>query len=162
MHAKIEEFLKNQKELEAKRIEEEKEKEKKKVLEELRLFEKEYSPTGESTQEYSYIEYDSEGGEKFYKKVYFDITDEELAEIKKYSKSGRTNEKSKNPVCVILSVIAIITYVAAFIAGCCIAANEGDATIASICWGLGFISGSFTLGFAEIIKLLDIIKNKMH
>ena len=146
MHEKVAQFLNEQKELE-----------KKEVLLELGLYEIEYSPTRTRSSEYPYYDLDSERKARYYKITYFDISDEEFEKIKKYYKPEPKFGISKNPICKILTAIAIITYIAAFIAGCCFAE---EILISLIFWISGFISGSMFLGFAEIIKLLDNIKNK--
>lgn len=78
-----------------------------------------------------------------------------------------------NAIATAIRVIAVLTYICGFIAGIIFAANQPSFSslygshsnqfswvVAFIWWGASFISGTFILGFSEIIKLLNDIKNK--
>ena len=147
MHEMVESFLKQQKSEETVR--------KNKHLIELGLYEKVYSNSTTYSDEFPYPEEDEKGAIiNYYKKVAIDITDEEYAEIKKHSFNYSPN---KNMVALALTVIAWIIYVAGFIGGFIVADN---AAAALTYWFGALISGTTFLGFAEIIKLLNDIKNK--
>jgi len=75
-----------------------------------------------------------------------------------------------NIVATILTIIAWVTFIGGFIMGIVYGNVEiegyySDYTefsfqVAFIYWAVSFISGMMLLGFAEIIKLLEDIKNK--
>ncbi len=75
-----------------------------------------------------------------------------------------------NPIASALKIIAIIIFFLGFIAGFVLGRqvvkssvfNRADFSfaIAFIYWAVSFISGMMFLGFAEIIQLLQDIKNK--
>ena len=72
-------------------------------------------------------------------------------------KSAKTNA-----VAVLLRVIAIVTYAIGFLIGILMGgASLGgfSITLALVYWVVAFIAGSMMLGFSEIIKLLQDIKN---
>lgn len=91
-----------------------------------------------------------------------------------FSMPSKTNKKSndtQNKIAVAIRVISILTYICGFIAGIVFAANQPSYSslygshsnhfswvVAFIWWGASFISGTFILGFSEIIKLLNDIK----
>lgn len=79
----------------------------------------------------------------------------------------RKKSPQKNTMSSVLTVIAWITFIGGFISGIVLARDSyshTDAvfsfTVALTYWAVSFISGIFILGFAEIIKLLNDIKNK--
>ncbi|MBR2846480.1 MAG: hypothetical protein IKB89_00225 [Clostridia bacterium] len=147
MHEMVESFLKQKKSEEAVR--------KNKHLIDIGLYEKVYSNSTTYSDEFPYPEEDEKGAIiNYYKKVAIDITDEEYAEIKKHSFAYSPH---KNIIAVALSVIAWVIYIVGFIGGFIIA---GDAAAALSYWCGALISGTTFLGFAEIIKLLNDIKNK--
>ncbi len=113
------------------------------------------------------------------KKVPLEISDEEYNAIKEYIAinddtvkeccdtvnryiKNRTNipQLNFNSIAATLSVIALIIYICGFIAGFISGGAEGSWDIAWIVWCASFLSGTMFLGFAEIIKLLEAIKNK--
>ena len=109
---------------------------------------------------------------KYYKIIPIEITEEEYQEVKKYSKKKDDNLET-NSMSTVLSIIGWLIFVGGFIAGIIsgIIEVEGGVyykytyttfsiAIALAYWGISFISGTLFLGFAEIIKLLDNIKNK--
>ena len=162
MNEKLKEFLEAKKDAEKKKYQEEKQK----TLIELGLFEKVYSPDNNYSAEFSSYEWDSANStNKYYKKVPVEITDEEYQEVKKYSK-GDVLVQNNNPIATTLRVIAVLVYIVGFIGGIVI----GDAAAeyswefswgtAFIYWFISFFSGTTILGFAEIIQLLNDIKNK--
>lgn len=74
-----------------------------------------------------------------------------------------TNVMETNSIAALLKVIAIITYVGAFILGIALGRdNWGDFyfEVALIYWAVGFVSGSMFLGFSEIVRLLHEINQK--
>ena len=147
MHEMVESFLKQKKSEETVR--------KNKHLIDLGLYEKVYSNSTTYSDEFPYPEEDEKGAIiNYYKKVAIDITDEEYAEIKKHS---FTYSSQKNGVAVALTVIAWVLYIVGFAGGIILA---GEATAALTYWFGALISGTTFLGFAEIVKLLNDIKNK--
>lgn len=123
-------------------------------------------------QEYPFYEWDHTCSiNRYYKKTLLEVTDEEYEEIKKYSQKRYTS--TNNPVATALTVIAWIVFIGGFIIGIASAnvevikgvyytytTTEFSLTIALTYWCIALISGTFLLGFAEIIKLLDDIKKK--
>lgn len=142
------------------------------ALIELGLFEKQYNPYDQYDSDYPYSEWDEQTGTtRFFKKVACPVTDQEYAYIKKYAGSSGTDTANSNPVANALSVIAWVIYIAGFIAGFYFGTieigsfygrsqSEFSFAIAMVYWCGALISGTIFLGFAEIIKLLNAIKNK--
>jgi choline-glycine betaine transporter len=96
--------------------------------------------------------------------------------VYKKTERGSIMEKSEdNNIAKVLTIIAWITYVGGFIAGLVFGSQEvihpGIYTsytteeflieVAIIYWASAFVSGSLILGFAEVIKLLQKIEDKM-
>ncbi len=128
-----------------------------------------------------YPEYDWEK-EKYFKYVVYDVSDSEYEELlaaynaqQQAEAEGKNSfhPEKKNGVAILLQVIAVVTYLAFFILGLVVGdessagemysySNDFDVVSMFIYWITGFITGTFTLGFAEIIKLLEIIKNKKN
>lgn len=139
-------------------------KDKNETLIKLGIYEKVYSPINMLSEEYPWIEWDDEKeDELYYKKVAADVSDEEYEEILRLNKEIKQKQQSQqNPIAMTLMVIAVITYIAGFIAGIALGWDGYDFNImiAFIYWCVAFISGTMLLGFAEIIKLLNDIKNK--
>ena len=80
-----------------------------------------------------------------------------------YTSDYTTGSTGKNSVGTLIQVIAIITYIAALLVGIALGKDmrgNFSFTAALVYWVVGFISGSMLLGFAEIIQLLQAIKNK--
>ncbi len=164
MNDKVKEFLKAKKEAQKKKQEEEKQK----VLIGLGLSEKVYSPDNKYSKEFSISEWDNETStSRWYKLEAVDVSDEEYQEIKNYSTNPIIYQD--NPVAIALTVIAWIIFIAGFIAGIALGNvevgtyythTEFSFAAALIYWAVALISGTMFLGFAEIIKLLDAIKNK--
>lgn len=144
--------------------------EKAKVLNDLGLYDKEYSENPAWSEEYPDYEYDQVTQQgKYFRKIPISVTDEEYAEILKYSNIDNTQIESddvktnSNTIATIFSVIAVFIFILGLFLGIVL----GDAIgykfsigVALICWGSGFVGGMLMLGFAEIIKLLTAIKNK--
>lgn len=128
--------------------------EKDKLLIDLGLSEKEYSPSGNLSDEYP--EYDRET-KSYYKLKAIAVTDEEFEEIKRAA-GKRANNTSSNEIATILTGIAWITYAAGFMAG--LALFEMLEWYILLIWLAAFLSGTVYLGFAEIIKLLTQIRDK--
>ncbi len=156
MNEKVEQFLQAKKQA----VSEQYEKEKSKFLFELGLFEKEYSPNNEFSSEYYFSEWDG-SATKYFKKVPVQITDEEYEEIKKYA-NIKTSDNGRNIVADMLTAIAVAIYVIGFIASFFLGVNGyGEISDMLIVWWIVFfVAGTIYLGFAEIIKLLQNIKNK--
>ncbi len=151
------ETVKNYLETKKKKCEEKKAKK----LVELGICEKIYSPDGEYSSEY-YL-YD-EKEKKHYKKIPIEVTDEEYDEILKYSENA--DKKEYNIVARILKGIAWFFFVGGFIVGFTLGVALGEQLnynpyIAMFTiWGIYFVFGMMFIGFAEIIQLLQDIKNK--
>ncbi len=100
-----------------------------------------------------------------FKKVPIKITSEEYEKFKKINFNSTV--KRINPVAIILEIIAWLIFIGGFIAGMSLASVETawshyyfSFEIALTYWAISFISGTVFLGLAEIIKLLNDIKNK--
>ena len=83
--------------------------------------------------------------------------------IKKNSDDNDTQHT--NSIAMAIRVIAVLTYICGFFTGIVLGDNLSSFysynwTAAIICWIASIIIGTFILGFSEIIKLLDEIKNK--
>lgn len=166
MNQKVQNFINQQKI----QVENNKNMEKAKVLNDLGLYDKEYSENPAWSEEYPDYEYDQETKEgRYFKKIPINVTDEEYEEILKYSNIDNTQIESddvktnSNTIATIFSVIAVFIFILGLFLGIVL----GDAIgykfsigVALICWGSGFVGGMLMLGFAEIIKLLTAIKNK--
>lgn len=129
------------------------------------LYEKEYSEKDEYSYEYPEVEWDDNNNKsKYFKKIPIQLTNEEYEKFKKIYYSSAL--KPTNPIATVLSIIAVIIYVAGFIAGIVIGVEVAEFYedfafgTAFVYWATSLISGTLFLGFAEIIKLLNDIKNK--
>ena len=129
------------------------------------LYEKEYSEKNEYSYEYPDSEWDEENNkQKYFKKVPIQLTDEECEKFKKIYYSSAL--KPTNPIASALSIIAVLIYIGGFIAGILLGAEAADIyedfafSVAFVYWATALISGTLFLGFAEVIKLLNDIKNK--
>lgn len=124
------------------------------------LYEDVRSPKDSWDEEYPYSGYD-ESTEKYYyfKRSALDVSDEEYEEMLRLN---GTDQNESNTIANIIFSIAIIVYVAGFIAGIAFGSlyDDFNAVPMFITWISAFISGSIFLGFAEIIKLLHSINNK--
>ena len=156
--------------LDAKKAEKEKwnDKEKYKILTEAGLYDK-ICVEDDPNDDEIFTEFDPENQcQSYYKMVPIDVTDEEYEEIKKYLKIKVETEN--NPIASALTVIAWILFIGGFVAGIALGMVEVEGyyyshtefsfAVAFIYWCIALISGTMFLGFAEIIKLLDAIKNK--
>lgn len=152
-------------------IENNKNKEKRKLLMDLGICEKEYSQSSAWSEEYPDYEYDQETKEgRYFKKIPINVTDEEYEEILKYCKQSdnTTPVNKENKVAKVLTGIAYAIFIVGAILGFVMGYTKDilDDTysfsfaVAIAWWGVSFIGGMFMLGFAEIIKLLNAIKNK--
>lgn len=79
--------------------------------------------------------------------------------------SENTDTPHTNAIATAIRVIAVLTYISGFITGIVLGDNLSSYysynwTATIICWIASIIIGTFILGFSEIIKLLDEIKNK--
>lgn len=152
-------------------IENNKNKEKRKLLMDLGICEKEYSQSSAWSEEYPDYEYDQETKEgRYFKKIPINVTDEEYEEILKYCKQSdnTTPVNKENKVAKVLTGIAYAIFIIGAILGFAMGYTKDilDDTysfsfaVAVAWWCVSFIGGMFMLGFAEIIKLLNAIKNK--
>ena len=167
MNDKVKRFLSDQAEKEMKARED--------YLISLGLYEKRYTDYQHYSEEYPESEWDSEGTEfKYYKKEAIAVTDEEFEEIKHYAQINlkhNNDDDRNNAVAGALTAIAVVIFIAGLILGLVMGIDEvgsrrnpeyeWDFAVTMIYWGSAFISGMMFLGFAEIIKLLTAIKNKM-
>ncbi len=172
MHEMVREFLEKKRQ----KIEAEKEKNKVETLISLGLYEVEYSPDGEQTSEYNLGKWDEEAGKtRYYKKVPVDVSEEEYEEIKKIACADSEKSQSQsNIVAKTLSVVAGLIWGGGFIAGIVLGNvevtkstfyntytdTEFSFAIALAYWASSFIIGTMMMGLAEIVKLLNDIKNK--
>ena len=168
MNEKVLKFLESKKNAERKKYE----REKRNTLISLGLYDKVYSPDNKYSDEYPIMDWNGPNGETaYYKEVPVEVTDEEYQEIKKYAASNDATEN--NSVAVALTVIAWVVFAVGFVAGIIMGtmeapqgsyyknAVEGFSIMSAfVCWCVAFVSGMMFLGFAEIIKLLDIISKK--
>lgn len=123
------------------------------------LYEKVYAPNDEWSEEYPENEYDQERQVyRYFKKVVIEVTDEEYEQIKKYAFASNSLPET-NDVAKALTFIAYAVYIVGLIAGIIIVEPMGIA-VSVVCWIITAISGTMFLGFSEIIKLLQSIKNK--
>lgn len=166
MNQKVQEFINQQKI----QLENNKNMEKAKVLNDLGLYDKEYSENSAWSEKYPEYEYDQVTQQgKYFRKIPISVTDEEYAEILKYSNIDNTQIESddvktnSNTIATIFSVIAVFIFILGLFLGIVLGDAIGykfSIRVALICWGSGFVGGMLMLGFAEIIKLLTAIKNK--
>ena len=142
----------------AKYLEEKREEEKREVLIAAGLYEKEYAPKSQElpNREYPYLDTKMIPNRP-YKAIPIEVTDEEYEQVKKYAYSGNSKATQKSNARV-LTVIGIIVYLIGFIGFS--AMLDTDLFSAFITLEGAAISGTMFLGFAEIIKLLQSIKNK--
>lgn len=127
------------------------------------LYEKVYAPNDEWSEEYPENEYDQKREIYcYFKKVAIEVTDEEYEKIKKYAFASSTLPEpvnSTNGIATVLTVIGVIVYLIGFI-GFFVMLDADVVFSAFIILASAAISGTMLLGFAEIIKLLQSIKNK--
>lgn len=161
MHALVQEYLdRKAKEKDANSLAE-----KVKLLVSLGLYEKYYPQQNESLADYeaAHLEtaWDSKA-QQYYVKVPVEVSDEEYEEILQYENVKSTDEKKNNTVSGVFEVIGFIIFFVGFIAGVSLGVVSGRFTfsVAFIYWIAAFISGMLFIGIAEIIKLLEDIKNK--
>ena len=167
MNKMVQEFIDKKKA----EIENNKNKEKRKLLMDLGICEKEYSQSSAWSEEYPDYEYDQETKEgRYFKKIPINVTDEEYEEILKYCKQSdnTTPVNKENKVAKVLTGIAYAIFIIGAILGFAMGYTKDilDDTysfsfaVAVAWWCVSFIGGMLMLGFAEIIKLLNAIKNK--
>ena len=155
MNERVKEFL-SAKEEEKKKWHDE---EKYKILTEAGLFDK-ICVENDPNDDEIFTEYDPENQcQSYYKMIPIDVTDEEYEEIKKVSKEMiKCEEPKSNVIATILKVVGIIIFILGFISGLVIGENSFALTFAF--WVASFINGMMFLSLAEIISLLNDIKNK--
>ena len=138
------------------------------------LFQKEYSGKDTYDPDYPFDEWNSETHQhKFYKNVAINVTDDEYKKILELSKSTNKEKPKRNTIALVLDLIAWLIFAGGFIMGIIFGnieitkgtyytytVNEFSLAIAFTYWAVSLISGAMFLGIAEIIKLLNDIKNK--
>ena len=169
MNDKVQAFLDAKKGAEMQK----KEAKKQQALLDLGLYEKVYSPLPAYSEEYPFYEWDEAGQTgRYYKKAVVPVTDEEYAEILRYTTDAPEN--GRHPIAMTLKAIAIVVFIVGFIAGICYAfsfdvvgsyySNRADMDfnfgVAFSYWGTTFIVGMLFLALSSIIQLLQDIKNK--
>ena len=131
-----------------------KKREKEEFLRSLGLTEKVYSPHGFYTDEYRLSEWDKEQKkQRYYKIAPAELTDEEYEELKKAC--GKTGESS---VAKALDGIALSVYILGALAGLITMFNVDFLSGLAVALG-AFVSGTLFRGFAEIIRLLEEIRD---
>lgn len=138
-----------------------------KQLEKYNLYEKIYSSENTRSDEYPHREpgiYPSL--DRYYKIVYFDVSEDELRRLESLSnevlKCKNIEETSvSNGVRSMLLFIGWIIYLFGFIVFIWLL-SEYNGLIALTYLVVTFISGTIFLGFAEIIRLLQLINNKKN
>ncbi len=150
MHEKVKAYLEMKQTEEQARYK----KEKQELLSSLGIVEKEYSNSVEPSAEYPNWGTDDAGKVNYYRNA-VEITDEEYELLKKYSKKMIPAE---NKMAKILAYIAWAVIASGVHLGLILA--EGGFLLFLIGVLSGGISGAFILGFAEVIKLLQAIKDK--
>lgn len=117
-----------------------------------------------SSYDYPESEYDKEKGKTvYYRKQPIKVSDEEFEAILQ-----RTTSNHSNTLASIISLGAYVVFIIGFIAGVYIGAAlaERDSNFnllwAFIVWIIGAISGISLLWFAEVLKLLQGIKNQLN
>lgn len=139
------------------------------------IYEIEYSKDGKESEEYQEYDYDQTTGEfKFYKYVFPEISDEEYEQLKALKKKaegrvekGKKSSESTNGVAHILEIISRIialvggTGIGISFVFLCAAEKVGLAFAVLLVGAFSVLVESMIfMGFAEIIKLLNDIKNK--
>ncbi len=130
------------------------------------LYDKVFAPDEKQSSEYPYSSWDKEKKKDvYYKMVPFEVTDEEYAELLALHKNEADKTKNKdNGVEKALRYIGIICLVVSIIGGLGYGVQEEEFK-----WFLiimlsfvssGIISWALFTGFAEVIRLLEEIKNK--
>lgn len=158
------------------------EEEKNAMLLKLDLCEREYSQENKRSAEYPCCDYTTG---RYYKEVPIKVTDEEYQELIKYANEtqhsnasgtsgGVTPWKVNNNIADVLQFFAWVLYIGGFITGIVFGNESIDVgfysfshtetkfmwSVALTHWCTAAVSGTILLGFAEIIKLLEAIKNK--
>ena len=141
------------------------------------IYEIEYSKDGKESEEYQEYDYDQTTGEfKFYKYVFPEISDEEYEQLKALKEKAEGREEKKvatnkldTPLIskillyigtsifvggIFLAFITLVTWLDDF------ALNDFAVEAFFVILGTSFTEFAFFWGFAEIIKLLNDIKNK--
>ena len=159
MSGAVEEYIeKLEKEAEEKKLKT-KEKKKSELLEHLGLFEKVYSETDSYSDEYP-----SWDGNRYYKKVPYEITDEQYERLLSLRGETENGQKESKTVATIFNVIAGIIFAVGFFAGIAMGSTAHDDfsfATALVYWMASFISGMLFIGFGKIIALLQDIKDTL-
>lgn len=139
-------------------------------------YNKEYSPDDSKSEEYPFEEYIGPT-QTFYKKVPYDLSDEEfeklVTDITKRDKEEANNKikikglNDSNKIATIFQVLGYVMFLAAFILGFVLGRDTSgwrdklSFPLMLAYWGGGFVTGMFMLAIAEVITLLETIKNKI-
>ena len=150
MNTLVEEFLKKQ----AK----ESEKKKKALLDDLGLYEKEYSPDNKQSAEYPESEWDDNNSTRYFKKVPIDISDKEFSEVLKYQCLTQATNK-ESTIAILFKAIAFIIFLICEIVWFVTTICDGDFECNVLFWSVVAIN-FFVLG--EILQLLRNRKNKKY
>lgn len=116
--------------------------------------------------EYPFKEYDPKTGivVRFYRKQPIDVTDEEFEKIRKCLPATASKN---NYLAVVISITAYVIMVIGFLTGTIAGyelsgfGSDFNISLALMIWGVSAISGISLLWFAEILKLLQSIKNQI-
>ena len=144
----------------------------KKILREIGFIGREYSPNKEKTGEYNL--YDKQKM-AYYRQTSVELTDEEWEAVKAaYEKEHPAGARAdgrkagENGVASALKVFAVIIYIGGAIAGYWMGRTmnyfTGEATFSFASalgyWIAFFVAGTMMNGFAEIVRLLQVIADK--
>lgn len=178
MQKAVEEYLELAKEAEAYNVEaaneqarQDDEAYKERVLKDIGLTIREYAPDDSPTMNFMYTSVDSDG--RHYRNAPIKVSDEEWNAIKEvYEKDQPRQAKEENSladgrgangVATLLKLFAIIIYIGGAIIGFLLGRNlYGDFSLAAalVYWIAFFVAGTMMYGFAEIVRLLQVIADK--
>ena len=192
MRPEIQEIIDRKTAEHEKQAAEKRQKEKIELMDKFELYKKEYYVTEgndygweQLDNKYPEVEWTAEGEPRRYKKVYFDLTDEEFDALKNAAElAAQDGEKEKteasdlseyqDKVAKVLMVLAFLSYAAFFVIGIIMGNNNIEKYLSSrsefsfgaalVYWVAGFISGTLILGFAHIVEHLSkqtIMLNKL-
>lgn len=154
MHEKVERYiLKKEQELETKRVNERDD-----FLRKLHLYEIIYSDKDEASEEFPEWRWDSNGHKKYYKYQTIEVTDEEYEKLRTLTDVQEEKIIESNGVAIVLKAIAIVVYSLGAIVG--LIAGVTNIVLMLSMWAGYFAIGTLLLGFAEIVKLLNVIAQK--
>ncbi len=153
MEKKVKDYIESQL-AKKKQIEEE---EKRQLLIREGLYDKVYSPDNTKTSEYPEIDVDSNGKQRYYKKVLAEVTNEEYEIIKKLAKR-KQNYREESFTAVIFRILAIVILGIGFFNS--IGLFSDNILAGFVLFGQYFLAAMLSFAIAVIIQLLIDIKNK--